>query len=244
MIIVLTLGRSGSSLLMQTLAELGVSILGFKFDQHVDKARMARHQHHNPKGYFEEPRIYYGGPKSDTFQFHIKETRFRQACKMDLRHLSDDAQMPYWRTNADRISAILISFRDPCEQAYSEYSAAVSQTGGNDADRFMFMTTFLSGYVDAFNQTKEILNGFLKELQQKTHYISYATAAHPAQYVAEIVEKAALLPEAEQIQNAIDNITPALYRVQRQDLQRQDLDWAKRLRADDTYQGLRALERK
>ncbi|MEP5153098.1 hypothetical protein, partial [Planktotalea sp.] len=64
MIVVLTLGRSGSSLMMQTLKILGADVFGFAFGKNPTK----RHVEANPKGYFEDGQLFAKGLNSHAFK--------------------------------------------------------------------------------------------------------------------------------------------------------------------------------
>ncbi len=230
MIVVLTLGRSGSSLLMQTLRTLGAEVIGRDFDEGKGEA----HHQGNPGGYLEDPEIFYRGPETRAFQ----ELPDDAVCKMDLRHLVDPGQTTHWLAAADRIQALLISYRQPSEQAQSEF-AGPSVTGATP-ERFAFITDFLRRYVETFEKTHTILAGELSPLQSRTHYIDYAESAAPDQYVDRVHSLSDLRETTPgQRTEAVENITPDLYRNRLDTLPEEERHWADKIGATDVYLKLR-----
>ncbi len=228
MIIVFTLGRSGSSLLMQTLNTLGVKAIGRAFDND----REVSHYEANPKGYFEEPEIMYSGPKSTTFQSLLSS---HVACKMELRHLYEE-DIELWINSLSEIQSIFISYRQPSEQAHSE-CAALKKT---DNKNFFCLTMFLERYRNSFSQVAHRLEYDLSAFKSKTHLIDFSEAhKDPFQYVNFIADSAGMNPTSRQLKDAIDNIEPALYRNKLDNLQIQEKEFASKLNALEIYELLR-----
>lgn len=239
LIVVLTLGRSGSSLLMQSLGLLGVSVIGRKFDQHDDPSSAKLHHQLNPGGYFEEPDIYYGGPRSEAFHNHLHARSVRRACKMDLRHLSDPLQVDAWLAAAPKISTVLVSFRNPSEQAKSEFIASgQDQSHSDNRTRFMFITSFLQDYCANYGAVPKLAHSPLSVLAGKTSLVDFAEIASPRSYVERIVQLASLDPTQAEFDRAIANIDSDLLRIRANDLDRQERDWASDIGADEVFNQL------
>jgi len=236
MIIVLTLGRSGSSMLMQTMQKLGINVVGREFDVKADSLSQQAHETLNPKGYFESPGIYYGGPSSSEFQAILKNRRVDVACKMDVRHFVDEKQLPFWTDAADDISAILLSYRSPSEQARSELLADADPMQRKDSTQeFTFITRFLKDYVETYGAFESLLSSRLEVLASKADYVAYSDAKNPETYVKRICSILKLQPSPEQSLSAIENISPELFRVKNSDLSQDERNWAFQLGAEKVY---------
>jgi hypothetical protein len=236
MIIVLTLGRSGSSMLMQILQELGITVVGQKFDVKDDPRSQQIHERLNPKGYFEKPEIFYGGPSSGEFQAMIKSGRSDIACKMDVRHFVDEKQLPLWIDAAENISSILLSYRAPSEQARSEFMTDADPVHRNSrAFEFTFLTRFLKDYVETYGAAEALLSSQLQMLASRVDYVAYSDAKNPEHYVGRISSILNLQPSPEQISSAISNISPGLFRVKNSDLSAAERHWAVQLGAEKVY---------
>jgi|GEM_PF-1751495 len=236
MIIVLTLGRSGSSMLMQVLQKLGVTVIGQKFDVKGDPLSQQIHEKLNPKGYFEKPEIFYGGPSSDEFQTMIRTGRSDIACKMDARHFVDEKQLPYWINAAEHISSILLSYRTPSEQARSEFLSGTDPVHHNSGTfEFTFLTRFLKDYVETYGAVEPLLSSKLQALAPKLDYVDYSEAKNPDHYIMRISEILNLQPSAEQLASAISNISPELFRVNEFELRAEERNWAVQSGAENVY---------
>lgn len=242
MIIVLTLGRSGSSVLMQTLRKLGVEVAGRAFDVRPDPTENAEHHRLNPGGYFEEPDIYYGGTSSDTFRDCLVSTT-KIACKMDLRHLTDPHQCENWLNAADRISSIFISYREPSEQAHSEFIAFHSPPQRTQQSMFQFTTTFLRRYSRVVDSLEQILETQLNDLAPMVSWIDFKFTSNPAAYVDHISSAAGIEPSRQQIENARRNVDPDLHRIRRVELSANERQWAESLGANAAYRNLTLFHR-
>ncbi len=239
MIVVLTLGRSGSSLVMRTLGTLGCEIIGRKFDDHRDPEVQNRHMDLNPFGYFEEPEIYYGGPRSEIFRRHLLSSAGRKACKMDLRNLVDEQQLPEWDSAAPGISRLIISIRDPSEQAHSELLATGRPEDLSSTKmKFAFVSNFLADYAKIVCAIQELMEGSMRALATKMCLIDFSEARDPEIYVKRLCDLAGLRPQAEQVVAAVSDISPALYRVKHDEISAEEVMWAKRLGASDAYRSI------
>lgn len=234
MIVVLTLGRSGSSLIMQSLHALGVEVVGRKFDVKSDLTQQARHENQNPKGYFEQPEIYYGGAASDQFQEIAAQGRSNIACKMDAGHFADENQRDHWKNASTAISAILLSYREPSEQAHSEFLGGTA-TSDHKRDRFLFKSDFLKTYAEIYGSIGDILDDDLNDLRPKLHYVNRNSALHPAPYIEQLCRISGLTPTEEQTRAAISNIDPKLFRIKHAEIDEEERQWAAPLGADAVY---------
>lgn len=241
MIVVLTLGRSGSSLLLQTLRCLGLRIEGRMFDSMDDESQQKRHQMSNPKGYFEDPSIYYSGPSSNRFTNLLNQGDRLYACKMDIGHFVDPAQQDFWLAATPRLTSILVSFREPSEQGHSEALASLREGHQDKADRFVFLTQFLSDYCHSYGAVYDLLGANLVDLKDKVHFIDYASIADPHRYVFQVLGAVGANSRPEQIRSAEENISPDLYRVRRTDLPADEVAWARTLGADKVYSQLKDM---
>lgn len=231
MIVVLTLGRSGSSLLMQTLRELGVDVAGRDFRTEAS----AEHYQGNPKGYWEDPQIYHHGIASENFQTLISSPN--RACKMDLRHLFNPSESMAWLRSEPRLKAIYISIREPSEQARSEYMGQIAKHERTPLLEFQFTTTFLIRYVRVFHKIAAALDGDLRALKPKIHLVNYADAQRNSpEFVRRVVATAKLNSTRSQIESAAENIDPNLHRIQFDNLSPVEHQWAQKLQARDLFE--------
>lgn len=239
MIIVLTLGRSGSSLLMQTLQKLGVTVAGRQFDVKGDSLSQQFHEALNPKGYFESPEIYFGGPSSAAFQTLMKSDRRNMACKMDVRHFVDERQWPYWLDAAEAISSILLSYRSPAEQARSEFAGVAGTARYREqSHEFTFITRFLKDYVETYGAVDSLVGSTLQPLASKIDYIAYSEAKNAESYTVRLGALVGLQPSPEQLSSAVSNISPKLFRIRDSDLSPEERHWASQLGATAVYSQL------
>lgn len=227
MIIVLTLGRSGSSLIMQSLQRLGVTVVGRQFGFKPGPALQAEHERLNPGGYFEEPEIYYDGPASEQFKAIVASGQSNIACKMDVRNFVSERHRAYWQSAADRISSVLVSYREPSEQAHSEFLGSMALSSGSDPrHQFLFITRFLRDYVETYGSIRTLMESELSGLSSRIHCIDRASALFPTAYIDRICETTGLSPPREHLQSAIANIDPGLFRVRLEDIGREERAWA------------------
>ena len=241
MIIVLTQGRSGSSLLMQSLRHLGIRVAGRAFDTKDSAISQKRHEILNPHGYWEEPGIYYGGLSSVEFHSLCKISKCPVACKMDIKHFTDENQTQNWLDIADKITSILISYRDPSEQAFSEYNATLQQSSNtNNQERFQFVTKFLRDYQKHYGGISYTLEK-LRLLKTKVYYVNYAGVKCPEKYITDLTSMAEIHCTPEQYQLAVSNVSARLYRVTQSSLTNEEKSWAIKLGALDVYLRLKDL---
>lgn len=243
MIVVLTLGRSGSSLIMQTLKHLGADVFGFAFGRDPSAAHIAL----NPKGYFEDGPLYEKGLRSFAFSKLSERAHRTLAFKSDLRNFSDPSASAAWLDASDRISAVLISIRTPEEQARSEILGMASdETGARERDlrvaEFQRATFFLRSYRTCLADLQRQLEGPLAGYRMRCRAIDYKQARlDPEGYVARIAMSAGLDATGRQRRAARDNIELGLYRHRAEALQADYGVWAQDLGALKAYDDIKAL---
>lgn len=242
MIIVLTLGRSGSSLLMQTLHRLGVDVAGNRFVGRESPHADAAHRACNPRGYHEEPDLFEHGTESRKFE-ELLLRKAQVACKMDLRHLIASDQFRNWGLCENRIDRVLISFREPAEQAHSWFVAHEFADQDMERARFQFITSFLRDYVQILRRVEKVLATELQVLSPRVDWVDYHLAQDSDAYVSAVSDAVSPCPSVSQIAGAKANITQTLYRNRRSDLNAEELCWAEALGATSTYQRLSAFSR-
>ncbi|MBX2867813.1 MAG: hypothetical protein KTR18_04030 [Acidiferrobacterales bacterium] len=235
MIIVLTMGRSGSSLIMQSLRHLGIRVAGRAFDTKEGAIAQERHVALNPHGYWEEPGIYYGGPSSVEFQRLYKTAQRPVACKMDIRHFTDENQTQNWLDISNEITSILISYRNPSEQAHSEYIGTIQQESTTDDQlRFQFVTKFLLDYKNQYGGVPKAAKQ-LNALRHKIYYVNFAGARNPCTYITDLCSMAKIHFTPSQYQSAVSNISLRLYRINQNLLSKEEKCWAIKIGAQDVY---------
>jgi len=223
-------------MLMQTMQRLGMTVVGRQFDAKGDAQSQKAHETLNPKGYFENPDIYYCGPSSMAFQSLLEKGRADIACKMDVRHFVEERQFPFWIDAAADISSILLSYRLPSEQAHSEFLSGVDAVQQKEAaSKFTFVTRFLRDYVETYGAVDPLLGSDLQPLASKLDYVAYSEAKRPEVYARRICSILGLQPTPEQMASAIGNISPELFRVEDRALSEEERSWASQLGASAIY---------
>jgi len=242
MIVVLTMGRSGSSLMMQTLKLLGADVFGVLFRDNPTEAHIAL----NPKGYFEDGRLYSRGLKSRAFRKLKEQGTSRTAFKMDVLNFVEEDTIELWQNALEQITCVLVSFRTPCEQAKSEFLGTHlhPNADGTPPDpklaEFQLTTEFLKNYRQNFQTLQDHLDGPLSDYSDRTYAVDYAEARNdPAGYVRRVSKCAQLTPTDAHVKQAIANIEAGLYRNKADDLVEKQGEWAKRLGAQAVYEQLK-----
>ncbi|MGH1579291.1 hypothetical protein [Planktotalea sp.] len=242
MIVVLTMGRSGSSLMMQTLKLLGADVFGYTFRKNPTDAHFAL----NPKGYFEDGRLYARGLKSEAFRRLQAQGNPKIAFKTDVLNFVESDAIELWQGAIHQITCVLVSIRIPCEQARSEFLGTDvhpmpdgSMPSAKLAE-FQFSTEFLQNYRQNFQTLERHIEGPLSCYGDRLHAIDYAQARiDPDRYVRRVATCAKLTPTDTEIEQAIDNIEEGLYRNKADDLSETQGHWAQRLGAQKVYEELR-----
>lgn len=244
MIVVLTLGRSGSSLIMQTLKTLGADVVGLVFSRTASTSHIAM----NPGGYYEDGPLYSLGLKSRSFQILRDKAGPTTAFKAGLHTFLDDSATALWQEVAPQVTCVLLSIRTPCEQAKSETKGMkiIPEDGHSlprkDIADFQLSTQFLKTYQQSFDSLQDLLSGSLADYHAKTHAIDYAqTRADALGYVRHIGQCAGLNPKQDQIAKATANIQNALYRHRAEDLRGTHGAWARALGAQASFERIKSL---
>ena len=224
---------------MQSLKLLGVEVVGSMYDPTKPDHLVEKHIELNPKGYFEHPVIYYNGPSASEFR-DLLEPGANIAVKIDLRNLVDPAKFEYWREYSASIRSVIISYRQPAEQAKSEIVSYSAEISGNRRGEFIATTSFLRDYKSFYGQIESLLNNELQPLKSCTCFVDYRSIADPGKYIETLCRAAGIEPVAERFEAAKDNISDALYRV-RQDRISNEMDWAVQLGAQSVYHRLNQM---
>lgn len=237
-LVVLTLGRSGSSLAMQTLGLLGHAIVGKKFGQHNDLADAQLHHSLNPHGYYEDPEIYAGGPRTVGFRKFV-DAMGKSACKMDLKHFVDAQNTDVWRQAEASIDCIIVSFREPAAQAQSEFlGSGLAQGNPSARDQWLFIAEFLNRYCETFDKLERTLSSSLKGYAEKAHFLDFAEARDGEGYVKRLNGLANCNADSALMASARHNISPDLFRISRAQLDPAITRWADQIGASKIYQRL------
>ncbi len=236
MIIVFTLSRSGSSLMMQTLKILGIEVMGSQFAPGAS----AEHNAFNPKGFYETKNVYRNGLKSQIF---AEEKSFvNHALKLDFKNIVSQDNLDDWLEWDKKVKAIYVTTREPLEQANSTYllfnHPRIKQVGSS-SDHFIFVVRFLKSYVESFLDFAELMENQLSVYKSRVHIVDYQEAiTNPACYVEKIIETLFLNPVAEQINSAIENIEADLYRFRKENLPDRQQVWLEKTHAKQVYEVL------
>ena len=101
--------------------------------------------------------------------------------------------------------------------------------------RFAFIGQFLADYARALTAVPETLHDPLAFLAKRTALVDFAEARDAQRYVRRIATVCDLAPSSEQIDAAVGNISPALFRIDRDDLPEEEIGWARRTGAQNAY---------
>ncbi len=230
MILVLTIGRSGSSLMMQTLRQLGQNVLG---PAHAEEG--THYIQGNPKGYYVEQEIWNQGICSPRFQELLTQDCTQMACKMAVRNLHAAERVATWPKIDRHIRAVFITFREPVEQASSLIQLFSKNTNDRMA-RFITATEFFGYYVWMANALARAMTNELSGLRTRTQLIDYKEAIiNPEAYVERIIGAADLKPHPDQTKAAIANIDAKLYRHRQKQMPEELQVWSQKFGAAQTY---------
>ena len=242
MIVVLTLGRSGSSLVMQTLKHLGADVFGATFNADPSQSHIAL----NPKGYFEDGVLYAKGLRSKAFEHLKKRDDPSVAFKTDLRNFVDQSATELWQNARADISCVLVSIRIPCEQARSETMDLAGSEGEYGSPRrarieeLSLSGSFLKTYRQSFEALQTLLEGDLDAYRDCTFAVDYAQArTDPNAYVKRIADCAGLDANPQACARAAANIETALYRNKETDLRETQGIWARQTGAQSAYEKIK-----
>lgn len=227
-LVVLAHPRTGSSLLMQTLAILGAPWVG-RF--HRDDLGVAA----NPKGYFEDADILAQGLTAE----QIARTGPVDGCavKIGLANMMRPTRLPQWQALAAGGARLLIPIRCPLESAVSLrcFNPAMEES----RQFFIETTAFLYNYTRDYVALANILTCHVRDLKASTALFPYALHVDdPAGFVRQVGRFAGLTPDAERERRAIGNIEADLYRVRLSDMPDDCREWYDKAPAKQVYRML------
>lgn len=229
MIVVLFHLRTGSSLLMQTLARLGVNIIG-------EEKRKDLPPRVNPRGYWEHSLLLRHGLDSKARSF-FGEQLYNSAFKIPLETLLSQNGVTQWQWLAENNAKLFLTVRDPVEMSESEKMLRKDVETGRD--HFVRSTSFFRQYVDEIRQLAGLVNNPEFPDSLNIRIVDYAMAIrHSRQYVEQVVFHAGLNPSEHQLGTAIDNIEKDLYRYRSVELDHEIAKWAGNLSARQVYKQL------
>lgn len=239
MYFVLTQSRSGSSLLMQTLAHLGVDA-GPAFG----RIALPNHDVFNPKGFYEgdsASRVYNKGLNHDLFSRNIYQLK-NQAFKCDLERFIGSLDSAAIELAEKSIKAIFVTYRHPVEQANSFYQLR-THNSMNSRDKFIFVCEFYKNYAFEYPRLGRLLIDKLNNLRTRVLLVDFHDSVNnPEIYVKRIKQSAGLKSTPRQVDSAIQNIDPLLYNYKMEDMNPESLDWCEKLGALRVYEIMRNSE--
>lgn len=226
LIIVLAHPRTGSSLLMQTLRQLGIEVIG-EFER-SDLPREA-----NPKGYFEDRHALNKGLTNETINKIENCNNEVVALKIALRKMVINNREDQWQYLLDKQTIILMPIRPPLESAVSNL---VFNNETNEIMHFKKITTYLLNYRLEYKKLAETMLNNVPELIPNTLIVDYHLAHdNPQLYIQNIVKMIGISVTEIQFNNANSNIDPGLYRHKQQTFKENIWEWHRKIGADQIY---------
>ena len=227
LITILAHPRTGSSLLMQTLRLLNVSIIG-------EAERKDLPVQANPKGYYEDRNILSNGLTKQAIEKIEQNESEIVAVKISLKGMIKDDRADQWQYLQKNRATILVSIRPPLESALSKLTFFRNQP--DEITRFRQVTTFLRNYQLQHKTLSEILLTKVPELLPRTFTIDYHTSLNnPQKYVENITNRAGLTVSKSQFEAALKNIDRALYRYNQEIVEDKVKKWHRKIGADSFY---------
>jgi hypothetical protein len=233
-IVVLSRPRCGSSLLMQTLAILGVSVVGAKYRPDLPVEC-------NPKGFFEDPELIHRGFSRERL-IRVGGLEGR-AVKIGMPVLTSapdrDAQ---WAALVESGARLIIAYRHPLEAALSRNRYARHPVGGRD--HFIHVTRFFRHVQEDFRVLAETLTHRMPELRPRTLLVGYHESMEdPVGYV-ELLRRLVGLDEHDgRIREAVGNIDTGLHRCHAPEIAEAFQRWYAPTPAREIYQIIRSVPR-
>jgi len=210
-VVVLALPRSGSSLLMQTLALLGAPVIGERWLKEYPRSA-------NPRGYFEDIRLSVHGLTEENLE-RLGDRLFHSAWKRASHRLVMRPEPGEWRRLVDARATLLVSMRHPVESALSWRALNLERSGATEPagrDGFVSTTRLLLRDLGAFSERQfrlaEWLTGEASGLADRSRFVPYEFHGQPRRYVDLVCRYADLTPGSERIEQAVANVTPRLHR--------------------------------
>lgn len=226
LVVVLCHPRTGSSLLMQTLRHLGMSVIGQRWRDTLPVEA-------NPAGYWEDTEAFRDGFSPENLA-RIGTSLDRSAIKLPLRTLNKPRLAYQWDWLETTRPTLFLCTRHPLEIASSRQ--IFRQRGTDDMQRFILITRFLRTYSNDVQRFRSLLANRSTEFAKSIKIIDYRLPhLDPAGYLDQICRHATLSPTATQQASAIHNINPELYRHRYDDLPAQFRHWSAQLPAEQRY---------
>lgn len=231
--IVLAYPRTGSSMCMQTLKNLGVFVFG-------DAERPDLDVDGNPKGYFEDLRVLGAGLTEEVVREYQSQAATHLAFKLSYKPLLRHTKKSTPETQINLIKQLdprfIIPVRPPVESIISilRWAELASPT-----ERFIRVTSRLKKYKEEVEQILDILQQGNWLTPDRSLILNYHSAIEsPADYVNAISNFTNCKPCETQIEAAIANITPDLFRYRMNELACDVLDWDQKIGATAAYEKL------
>lgn len=226
--IVLAHPRTGSSLLMQTLAILGMPWLGNRHRSDLGTAA-------NPKGYFEDPDMLAHGLTAE----QIARTGPVDGCavKIGLSNMMLPTRLAQWTAWEAGDARIFVPFRHPLESAVS--LRCFNPQMAERREFFIETTRFLYNYAQDYATLAMILTRHAPGLKARTALVPYDHHLDdPQGFVVGVCRHAGLSEDTTRQEQAVENIERDLYRVKLSDMPVEYQDWYERAPARQVYEML------
>ncbi|BBE72219.1 sulfotransferase family protein [Oharaeibacter diazotrophicus] len=226
--IVLAHPRTGSSLLMQTLALLGMPWIGrVRRDDLGEDA--------NPRGYYEDPEVLARGlTVGEVARVGPVDGR---AVKIGLANMTAPGRIGQWRAWEAGGARILVPFRHPLESAVSQ--RAFTPRMAEPRALFEAVTAFLYGHARDHAALASILTREVPALAERTTPIAYTRHLEdPAGFVEDVRRHAGLPADPARQAAAVANVEAALHRVEAAALPDEQREWYERSPARAVHERL------
>lgn len=231
--VVLAHPRTGSSLLMQTLAILGMPWVGAHHREDLPVGA-------NPKGYLEDRRLLRDGLTPENI------ARFGpldgQAMKLSLSFMLLPDRLEQWKALETNGACLFVPFRHPLESAVSQ-GCFVSRMI-NARDFFVEVTRFLYNYAQDYRMLAERLVRDAPGLLPRTKLLPHSLHIDdPRGFVEAVRAHAGIAVERVSMARAAVNIEDTLYRFRAAAMPDEHRSWYERLPARGVYETLRSSPR-
>ncbi len=226
--IVLAHPRTGSSLLMQTLAILGMPWLG---NRHRSDLGIAA----NPKGYFEDPDILAHGLTAE----QIARAGSADGCavKIGLANMMLPTRLAQWTAWEAGDARIFVPFRHPLESAVS--LRCFNPQMEERRELFIETTRYLYNYAHDYATLAMILTRHAPGLKARTALVPYDHHLDdPHGFVVGVCRHAGLSADTSRLEQAVENIERDLHRVKLSDMPVEYQYWYERAPAREVYEML------
>lgn len=224
--IVLAHPRTGSSLLMQTLAILGLPWIGRHHREDLGAEA-------NPRGYFEDPDILAYGLTAE----QVARAGSVDGCaiKIGLSNMMLPTRLGQWKALEAGGARILVPFRHPLESAVSLRCFKSKIEGSREL--FLEMMTFLYNYTPEYVALANNLTRYAPGLKSRTVLIPYSLHIDdPKGFVERVRRHAGLAADPLRLAQATENIQETLYRVKLSEMPEDYRQWYEKTPAKRVYE--------